>query len=75
MKKITSVICGLGIIVVTIIMIINVKKTAITYQMHPEASLGVANAVQQIAIIYGIIICILAIILVLLNILNKKSKW
>ncbi|MBO5141786.1 MAG: hypothetical protein J6C46_02095 [Clostridia bacterium] len=73
-KKIFSIVCGLGIITMTIILIIDVKKTAISYQMHPEASLGVANAVQLTAMIDGTIICIFTVILVLLNIFNKKNK-
>ena len=73
-KKIVSIICGLGIIITTVLLIIDVKKTAISFQMHPEASLGAANAVQLTAIMYGIVICIFALVLVLLNVLNKKNK-
>ena len=73
-KTIVSIICGLGIILMTIMMIIDVKKNAISFQMHPEASLGVANAVQLTAILYGTVICILTLILLLINVLDKKNK-
>ena len=72
MKKIVSIFCGLGIMITTILMIIEVKNTAISFQMHPEASLGVPNAVQLTVIMYGTIICVLALILVLLNVFNTR---
>ena len=73
-KKIVSIVCGLGIIITTIFLIIDVKKTAISYLMHPESSLGVTNAVQLTAMVDGTIICIFAIILVVLNIFDKENK-
>ena len=72
-NKIITLICGLGIIITTIIMSIRLEILAYDYSMHPERSLGVAGAVQITAIQYGIVICIFTIILVLVSIL-KKSK-
>lgn len=68
-----SAICGLGIIITTIIMVIHIGKVAQEHSMHPDWSLGVIGAVQITATLYGIVICIFAIILILTNIL-KKSK-
>lgn len=73
-SKVISIMCGLGIIITTIIMIFNLKNVAYEHSMHPEWSLGVSNAVQIVAIIYSVVICIFTIILVLTHLLNKSNK-
>ena len=72
-SKIVSIISGIGIIVTTIIMVIHLKKVCYEHVMHPEWSLGAWNAVQITATLYGVVICVFAIILVVLN-LFEKSK-
>lgn len=73
-SKVISILCGLGIIITTIIMIFNLKNVVYEHSMHPEWSLGVSNSVQIVAIIYSVIICIFTIILVLTHLLNKSNK-
>ena len=72
-SKIVSIICGLGIFITTILMVIRLGKVAYDHSMHPEWSLGVSSAVQITAGLYGIVICIFAIILVVLNLLKKSN--
>ena len=73
-SKIVSIICGLGIIITTIIMIINLPLIAQENSLHQnDWSLGVKLAVQIMSTIYGVIICIFTIILVLVNVLKKSD--
>jgi hypothetical protein len=66
-SKIISLISGFGIIITTIIMVIHLRNVCYEHSMHPEWSLGAWNAVQITATLYGIVICIFAVIPVILN--------
>lgn len=73
-NKIISIISGLGIIITTIIMVIRLGNVAYEHSMHPEWSLGVSLAVQITATLYGIVICVFAVILVLSNLLKESNQ-
>ncbi len=74
MKKIISIVLGILIIVVAIIMPFHLSQICYEFDMHQqEWTLSGWAAVQIQATIYGIIICVLTLILVLMNVL-KKSK-
>ena len=73
-KKLASIMCGLGIMIMTIILVIDVKKTAISFQANTQTSMGVDDAVRLTGMIDGTIIYVFTIILVLLNIFDKKNK-
>ena len=71
-EKIVSLILGLVIITISIVMPFYLKQICYEISINQrECSLGVWNAVQIYAIVYGIVICILTLILVLLNVLKK----
>lgn len=74
MKKnnIASIICGLVIIITTIIMIFRLGFVANEQCLHAsEWTLGVSDAVQMTTSIYGIIIIGFTIALVIINVLKK----
>ena len=72
-NKIASIICGIGIIITTIIMIIRLGMVAYEHSLHQlDWTLGVEAAVQITGIFYGIVIGIFTIVLVLINILRKS---
>lgn len=73
-SKIVSIICGLGIIITTIIMIIRLPLIAQEHSIHQDWTLGVKGAVQIMSTMYGAIICIFTIILVLVNVLKKSNQ-
>ena len=73
-SKIISIILGLVIIITTIIMVFHLGNVAYEHSIHSDWSLGVVGAVQITATLYGIIICILSSILVLINLLGKNIK-
>ncbi len=73
-RKIISIILGIVIIIINVIMPFHLKQICYEYAIHQEEwSLGAWDAVQILAILYSLAICVLTLILVLLNVL-KKSK-
>lgn len=72
-SKIVSIVCGIGIIVATIVMIIRLGEVAQEYQFHSDWSLGAVNAIKITAQSYGAVICFFTIILVVINVLKKSN--
>ena len=74
MKKSTilSIICGLVIVVTTIVMIFHLSFVADNYCAHVgEWSLDVFTAVLLSSIVYATIIIVFTILLVLINVFKK----
>ena len=72
-SKLISIILGLLIIVTIILMVFHLENVAYEHSIHDDWSLGVVGAVQITATLYGIIICILSSILVLINLFGKNN--
>ena len=73
-KKVVSLIAGLIIIIISIVMPFHLKQLCYEFSTHQqEWTLGSWTAVQIYATIYGIIISILTLVLVLLNVLQKRK--
>ena len=71
-KKKISIICGILIIVVLITMIFRLGMVAQEFSNHPEWSLGAEGAVKITSIPYCVVISIITIVLVLINVREKK---
>lgn len=76
MKKtrIATIILGVIIIIISLIMPFHLKYVCYKFSIHQDWTLGAWNAVQIYGTMYGIAICILTIILVLLNVSKKQNK-
>ena len=73
-KKVVSLIAGLIIIIISIVMPFHLKQLCYEFSTHQqEWTLGAWTAVQIYATIYGIIISVLTLVLVLLNVLQKRK--
>ena len=73
-KKIISIILGILIIIIAIIMPFHLKEICYEHSHHPEWSLGASNAVHISAFFYSCTISILTLILLLINVLNRKKN-
>lgn len=72
-KKIISVVLGIMIIATAMIMPFHLRQICHKFTGHYDWTMSAWGAVQIYATIYGIIICALTIILVILNVFEKSK--